>query len=348
MRIIKRLGARPSFPDTRNYRVTSPTRLQVEQLPASYWKELLDYAPDGKFGDPSKKHPDQGQVGDCVGWDGSIVRAIDNNLQNLKYDPLSAWWAYGRSRAYSEPPITNWLDEGSTNYGLMKAFHSEGCTLEIDCPTPGTNQPFYCYSDANVKKAADHAIDEFWTVNPFPNDVKAAIYGLTHEMPYKMPDGSQGKTALISAFPVFQGFEDAAGDGTGVVPTVQTTLLGGHSSALIGWIIKQDLIDYLISMGVLTNKAETIVTEPEYYCNYNSWGESAGIGGLFWIPTSYPFYPSDFFLIHNGPPTADPNPPVPPTPSPCNNGATAARALNVVPWALHRKGRMYYMNPPEK
>lgn len=343
--ISKRLGARPSYPDYRNYRVLSPTRLQIEQLPTSYWKELLDYTPDGVNGDPNKVHPDQRQVGSCVGFDGSIVLEISNNIEDRGYSDLSAWWAYGRSRSYSFPPIINWKSEGSTNYGLMKALYHEGCTLEIDCPTPGINQPFSCYNDINVKKAADHAIDQFWEVNPQPNDVKAAIYGLTHEMPYKMPEGSPGKTALISAFPVYQGFNGATNDGTGVVPTKLSSFLGGHSSALIGWIIKQDLIDHLISMGVKTIKAETVVTEPEYYVNYGSWGESAGFRGLFWIPTSYPFYPNDFFLIHNGPPT---NNPFPPISSPCSTGNTSAKILNIIPWALRRKGRMFYMNPPEK
>lgn len=343
--ITRRLGARPSYPDYRNYRVLSPTRLQVEQLPVSYWKELLDYTPDGMYGDPNKVHPDQGQVGSCVGWDGSIALETTNNIEDKGYADLSAWWAYGRSRAYCIPPVTNWLEEGSTNYGLMKALNNEGCVKELDCPTPTINQSFGCFSDDNIKKAADHALDEYWEVNPQPNDVKAAIYGLTHEYPYKMSDGTQGKGPLISAFPVYQPFMDAANDGTGVVPNKYTTMLGGHSSALIGWVVKQDLIDYLIQGGVQTSKAEAVVVEPEYYANYGSWGESAGFKGLFWIPTSYPFYPNDFFLIHNGPPT---NNPVPPTPSSCAVGNTAAKILNTIPWAFGRQGRMYYLNPSKK
>lgn len=44
----------------------------------------------------------------------------------------------------------------------------------------------------------------------------------------------------------------------------------------------------------------------------------------------------------------NPNPPNPPTPSPCPVGNGAAKVLNFVPWALHRKGRIYYMNPSKK
>jgi hypothetical protein len=210
----------------------------------------------------------------------------------------------------------------------MQALNGEGCVKEIDCPTPTDNKPFDYESDELFKKAAEHAIDEYWNVNPQPNDVKAAIYGITHEMPYKMSDGTPGKTALISAFPVYKGFEDAANNGTGIVPNPSwfDQLLGGHSSAIIGW---------------------KIIDGKEYYINYNSWGEKAGDGGLFYIPTDYPFYPNDWFLIHIGPPTENPNPPPTPTPSVCTRGKTTADILSLIPRVLRRRGRFYYSNPPK-
>lgn len=322
--ISKSLGALPSAWDYRTYRVLSPTRLQVEVLPTEY-KGLLEFTPDGPSGNPNKVHPDQGNVGSCVGWDGSIVMEIANNINDKGFEDMSAWWAYGRSRAYSTPPIINWQDEGSTNFGLLKALNKEGCVKEEICPTPITNQPFECYTEENVTKAAEHAIDQYWNINPQPNDVKAAMYGITHELPYKMPDGSPGKTAIISAFPVYENFYEANNNG-GIVPLPKwgEQLLGGHSSALVTWELKDG---------------------KEYYGNYGSWGEDVGNGGLFYIPTNYPFYPNDFFLIHNGPPTNNPNPDPTPTPSPCNNGNGTAKILNVAPWLLRRKGRFYYLNP---
>jgi hypothetical protein len=47
-------------------------------------------------------------------------------------------------------------------------------------------------------------------------------------------------------------------------------------------------------------------------------------------------------------PPPEPTPPVPPTPSPCSVGNNSAKISNLLPWILHRKGRFYYMNPPEK
>ena len=48
------------------------------------------------------------------------------------------------------------------------------------------------------------------------------------------------------------------------------------------------------------------------------------------------------------PPTPIPPTPTPPTPSPCPVGKGTAKILNFVPWVLHRKGRMFYMNPPKE
>jgi hypothetical protein len=313
------LGAYPSYPDYRNYRVTSPTRLQVEALPET-WEGLDEYVPDGIKGNPEAGHPDQGNIGQCVGFDASIVMEISNNIKANTFKDLSAWWIYNRSRFYAG--IQDWMGEGSTNLGAMQALNMEGVVPEEICPTPKDIKPFECVSEEAYEIACNWAIDQYWMVNPFPNDVKAAMYGITHEMPYKMPDGSLGKTGLMSAFPVYQSFIDTVTTG-GVVPLPKPgeKMLGGHSSPLIGWKDKNGI---------------------KYYKNYGSWGEDAGDRGVFWIPEEYPFYPNDYFIVHIGPPT---NPVTPPSPSPCNVGNTSAKILNAIPWALHRKGRMFYQNP---
>jgi len=313
------LGAFPSKTDYRNYRVLSPTRIQAESLPENF-EGLDDYAPDGIRGNPSLGHPDQGNIGQCVGFDASIVMEISNNIEDKGFKDLSAWWVYNRSRFYAG--IQDWQGEGSTNLGAMQALNKEGAVPEERCPTPKEIKPFDCDIEACCEIAKHWAIDQYWMVNPFPNDIKAAIYGMTHKMPYNMPDGSPGKTALMSAFPVYQSFMDSATTG-GIVPMPKPgeKMLGGHSSAINGW---------------------KTVNGVKYLKNYGSWGEESGDKGIFWIPEEYPFYPNDFFLVHNGPPT---NPIEPPTPSPCVVGNTAAKVLNVVPWILHRKGRMFYQNP---
>ena len=315
-----KLGAYPSKPDYRNFRVTMPTKAQVEQLPENY-EGLDNYTPDGTEGNPTLGHPDQGNIGQCVGFDAMIVMEIGNNIEDKGFKDLSAWWIYNRSRFYAN--INDWEGEGSTNFGAMKALNKEGIVPEEVCPTPKDLKPFDCDIEAGCEIAKNWAIEQYWMVNPFPNDIKSAIYGITHEMPYKMPDGSPGKTALMSAFPVYQSFMDTVTTG-GVVPLPKPgeSLLGGHSSAITGW---------------------KVINGVKYLKNYGSWGEDAGDKGIFWIPEDYPFYPNDFFLVHNGLPT---NPIDPPSPSPCAVGNTAAKALNVVPWALRRQGRIYYLNPP--
>lgn len=313
--IKSRLGAIPSPWDYRHYRVRMATPLQVAELPEEY-DELLDYA----FLDP---WPDQGDIGSCVGWDGSIVMEITNHLLDLQPDDISAGWLYHWSRKYAKIP--EW-QEGSTNLGLMKALNKLGATTEACCPTDtkapwdginpceGVNDP-----DSPVHPSK-FAIDQYWMVNPNPNDIKAAIYGLTHKFPYKMPDGSPGKGPLVSAYPVYESFKEAYDNGIVPMPKKGEKFLGGHSSAIIGW----KKID-----------GET------YFINLNSWGDEVGDGGLFYLPENYPFYPHDFWLIHNGPPTESPFP----SPSTCNVGKTAAKIASVLPWLLRRRGRFYYLNP---
>ena len=138
----------------------------------------------------------------------------------------------------------------------------------------------------------------------------------SHEAPYKMPDGTQGKIPLVSAFPVYESFKDAYDDGIVSMPEPGDRLLGGHSSCIVGW---------------------KIIDDKEYFVNLNSWGSEIGDGGLFYLPIDYSFYPSDFFIIHNGPP-AD-------TPSECPLGTGIAVGLSSIAKLLHRRGRFSYKNP---
>ena len=310
-----RLGAYPSPWDYRHYRVERATLLQVAQLPTEY-AELLKYAPDGIFGDISKEHPDQGEIGSCVGHDGAIVLEATNNIEDKGFKDLSAWWAYHRSRYYASVP--DW-QEGSTNLGLMKALNKEGIVPEVDCPTPKKPQSFGCDVKAGLEVAKNWAVDQYWNVNSNPNDVKAAIYGLTHEYPYKMIDGSPGKGPLVSAFPVYSSFEESYDDGIVPMPKSGEQLLGGHSSPIFGW---------------------KIIDDKEYYINYGSWGDDVADDGVFYIPTNYPFYSSDWFLVHNGSPTNTPEP----IPSPCQVGQAWANINNLIPEILGREGRFYYLN----
>ncbi len=315
----ERLGAIQSPWDHRHYRVDSATLLQVTQLPVEY-TELYDYS-------PTEVWPDQGDIGACVGHDGGIVMEITNTLlkeyvenghpELLKYIAidLSAGWLYHWSRYYANVPD---YIEGSTNLGLMKALNKKGTATETDCPTD-VQAP---WDGINPKPDAEetakqYAVDSYWNVNSNPNDVKSAIFGLTHEAPYKMPDGSQGKIPLVSAYPVYESFKDSYNNGIVPMPEKGERLLGGHSSCIIGW---------------------KVIDGIEYFINFNSWGGDVGDNGLFYIPTGYPFYPNDWWLVHNGPPGMNSN-------SSCTFGNSAARLLNLFPWTFRRRGRFQYLNP---
>lgn len=316
-----RLGAFPSPWDVRHYRVNRVTLAQMVEIPGEY-DELLQYG-------PTEDWPDQGDIGSCVGQDGAIVMEITNTLleahakshpELLRYVAfdLSAGWLYHWSRHYANVPD---YVEGSTNLGLMKALNKKGTATEDDCPTDNVApwdgiQP----AEGAEERAVEYAIDSYWNVNPNPNDVKAAIFGLTHRFPYEMPDGSRGKGPLVSAYPVYESFLEAFDEGVVPMPEEGERFLGGHSSAIVGW---------------------RKIDGEEYWINFNSWGSDKGDGGLFYLPRDYPFYSGDFWLIHNGPPTEEPDP----QPSPCGYGRGMAGFLN---WWLRtggRTGRFFYGNP---
>jgi len=319
----KRLGAIPSEPDYRDFRLTSPTLEQTYELPDEY-VELLNYTPS--------PHPDQGNIGSCVGWCGSIVMEITNTLlkeyaerenrpELLRYVAvdLSAGWLYYWSRKFANiaPNV-----QGSTNKGLMKALNHKGTALEVDVPTQ-VKGPWMGirYDVADEERALEYAIDSYYKPQwGITREIKAAIYGLTHEAPYQMPDGSHGKVPLVSAYPVYDSFKEAYDNGIVPMPKEGDKLLGGHSSCILGW---------------------KVIDDEMYWINFNSWGDDVGDEGLFYIPRHYLFF-TDWFLVHNGPPASPPPPN--PVPSPCSTGNWSAKAMNVIPRLLGRRGRFHYMN----
>jgi hypothetical protein len=297
--IESRLGAFPSPWDDRRYRVRVPTSAELTEIPDEY-DGLESYQTIG----------DQGDIGSCVGWCGEKVMEITNHLLDLERDDLSAGWLYYRSRHYANIP--DW-QEGSTNLGLMKALKKEGAATEACVPTDSVS-PFDvnpCGDAYDIAKK--FAIDSYWMVNREEGDMKAAMWGLTHEAPYKMPDGSLGKIPLVTAYPVNENYYEGMDDG--VVPMPGGKFLGGHSSCVAGW---------------------KIIDGEGYWINYNSWGVDAGDSGKFYLPFGYPFY--DVWIIHNGP-LPDP------TPSTCVVGNSMARILSMIPSAFGRRGRFQYLNP---
>jgi len=313
-RIEDRLGALPSPWDPRHYRVPRATFLQAAQLP----DEMLGLLPYTQTIIDEFTYPNQGNVGSCVGWDGGIVMKITNLLEDKVPVDLSSGWCYWRSRIHANIPD---YIEGSTNLGLIKALNKDGATTEL-CAKTDISKPFtisYCPTAFDI--AEQYAIDEYWNINPNPSDIKSAIMGWSHEANYKMSNGEPGLIPLISAYPVYDSYYEANDNG-GIVPLPKSgdRMLGGHSSALVGW---------------------KKIDGESHYINMNSWGDEVGDNGFYYLPEGYPFYENDFWLIHNGPPTDLPDP----VPSPCNVGQGWALINNFLPQVLGRKGRFYYLNP---
>ena len=305
-----RLGALPSPPDPRHYRVRSPILAEAEELPEEY-DGLLE------FHDLENWY-DQGSVGSCCGWDGSIVMEVTGHLMDMKPEDLSAGWLYMKSREYANiPPHI----EGSTNLGLMKALQKVGATTE-ECAPTDTSKPFEIKPCGNAMEIAkSYMIDSYWMGNTVPVDMQAAIYGLTHPAPYKMPDGSPGKIPLVTAYPVYESFYDARNDGRVPLPVPGEKLLGGHSSMVRGW---------------------KIIDGEKYFINTNSWGSDWGIDGTNYLPFGYPFY--DAWVIHNGPYTPPPDPD-PYQPSTCVVARGYAGLGSGLSNALGRKSRFKAVIP---
>jgi len=288
--ISKRLGAQPSPFDPRNLQyMRLPTLDETYETPEEF-NGLDEFSPTN-FG------RSQNNIGSCVGWDWSYCyETMLELLLNYKEREssrselivgyvsidMSAGWAYQQSRKSSLPPVPDNI-EGSTNFGAVRAAKTVGICTELLVPTD-TTAPFNKIVETGemYKQAVNYRISSYHNIPNDPESIKAAIYGLLHNMPYVMPDGSQGKVPLMSAFPVYSNFKDSYDDGIVSMPAGQ--LLGGHSSPIFGW---------------------KIIDGKGYWVNFGSWGTGLGDNGVFYIPFDYPFYQNDWWLLKIAP-TPDP------------------------------------------
>lgn len=295
--VSDRLGASPSPFDPRNLKYMKLPTLDAAKVTPDEFDGLDAFSPTN-FG------RDQGNIGSCVGWDWSYCYETELTLlvkhtraegiaasPSMKYDyaleDMSAGWAYQQSRNFSVPPVPHNI-QGSTNFGAVRAAKRLGIVREVTVPTD-TVAPFDTFLETEDmdREAAGHRISSYHYISNDPESIKAAIYGLLHELPYKMPDGSQGKAPVMSAFPVYANFRDAYKDG--IVPMPKGRLLGGHSSPIFGW---------------------RRIDDGDYWTNFGSWGTGVGDDGKFYIPFGYPFYRNDWWLMKIA------STPVPPGPQP--------------------------------
>ncbi len=278
--ISKRIGAIQSPFDPRNLRYMKlPTVEETYETPEEF-DGLDDFS-------PTNFNRSQGNVGTCVGWDWAYVYETMMTLLTkdsgatfpftsvaLAIQDMSAGWAYQISRKCSVPPVPDHI-EGSTNFGAVKGAKQIGIVTETTVPTDITAPfNFINETEAMYAEAYKYHVTSYHNISNDPESIKAAIYGLLHEMPYKMPDDSPGKAPLMSAFPVYANFKDSYDDG--IVPMPSGRLLGGHSSPIFGW---------------------TIIDGVKYWINFGSWGADIADSGIFYIPFDYPFYPNDWWLL---------------------------------------------------
>ncbi len=294
--IKKRIGALPSPFDPRNLRYMKlPTIEETHETPDEFMG-LEEFS-------PTNFKRSQGNVGTCVGWDWNYCWETEYELLSLfnaaersrlmRSEPVgyvrkdySSGWAYQESRKLSRPPVPDNV-EGSTNFGAVRAAKQIGIVSEATVPTDIT-APFNFFEETDdmYGEAALNRVASYHNISNNPESIKAAIYGLLHEMPYDMADGTQGKAPVLSAFPVYANFKDSYDDG--IVPMPSGRLLGGHSSPIFGW---------------------KIIDGTPYWINFGSWGTGIADEGIFYIPFDYPFYANDWWLLKIAT-TAEPPEPV--------------------------------------
>ncbi len=221
--ISERIGALPSPFDPRNLRYMKLPTLEEAYVTPDEFEGLEDFSPTN-FG------RNQGSVGTCVGWDWNYVYETEltllkglsdyrTDLPGLAIQNMSAGWAYQQSRKCSVPPVPDHIS-GSTNFGAVRAAKTLGIVSELTVPTDITAPfAFFEETDDMYGEAALHRVSSYHNIPNDPESIKAAIYGLLHELPYDMPDGTQGKAPVMCAFPVYANYKDAYDDGIVSMPS---------------------------------------------------------------------------------------------------------------------------------
>jgi len=276
----RKLGAfRSPFDDKRMlYALRAATYEEALALPEEY-TELVQHVKIG----------DQKEIGSCTGWGAKGEKHSVEQLQNGRDIDFSAGYLYWRGRDYANPPLSPYI-EGGYPLAVLKLMKDKGATTERCAPTD-TTQPFTYSECGNADEiASSFKIDSYHAVPIDPASMKAAIYGITYEQPFKMPDGSPGKCPLYIAIPVYRSFYSTGADGLVSTPQSGETLAGYHAVALVGW---------------------KKVGGKGYWIVANSWGVSWGDGGFCYLAEDYPI--SEAWMITEGAPSPGPEPePTPP------------------------------------
>ena len=194
---------------------------------------------------------DQGELGSCTA--NAIASGLREYWDNRagKLTLLSRLWLY-----WAERNIEGRVDEDSGAYirDGMKILQKMGCAPEIDWP---------------------YDITKFRHRPPIKSTNDAVQYKITEY--HRVTDLTALKSALAEGFPVvigiqvYESFESDQVEQIGIVPLPKRgeQFLGGHAVLAVGY--KDDV----------KNKGQGVVI-----CR-NSWGDSWGDKGYFYLPYSY-------------------------------------------------------------
>jgi hypothetical protein len=246
-------GALLSPWDPRNWRLDRATARQVAAQPEEFtelkaWMNPLGY--------------DQGFMPSCVGWSCKVSLEVQEDLQFriVKGPSVSAWWIYQKARELGELPD---YIRGAYVHDALKILRHVGATTELCWPTPIKSSqvtPEPCETADEL--AEQRKILSYYRVDPFPEEIKAAIMGQT------LPTFYKGPTPVIAVIPVLTVFSDARDTGWVEDPPPDVPHRNLHAVNLIGWRVKDG---------------------KEYWQVQNSWGKDSGDDGIYYIPTAtYP------------------------------------------------------------
>jgi hypothetical protein len=252
---------------------------------------------------------DQGHVGACIGFGiGTNVCGVAKYL-SIFTEWYSPTWIYNGAR-FIEGTLP--YDGGAYPRDALDWLVGNGCLLEHFWPyNPDALDPSAPSSD-RMAEAIRYPDFQYFRVDNGLDGIVSAL----------------SERHLVSlGSPWFNKWFDCPADGILPIPVKSDYGGGGHEYCLYG--ADQDA-------GLLWAQ--------------NSWGTAWGKAGRFAIPMEsldvfkqLGGYDAHYFVFS----PLEPVPPVPPepTPSKCVFGNGIARALNIWPTLMGRRGRFYYRNP---